>query len=79
MKSQQRVVVEERIKVKIKDLLEDLFQQLNLLPQLLLQRLHQDHHLRRLEVFNLLPQHLLPQHQGDLILKMHYRDILLRS
>lgn len=68
MKSQKQVVVVERIKAKIKDLLEDLFLQLNLRLQLLLLYLQQDHHLRRLEVFNLPPQHLLQlQHQGDCI------------
>ena len=74
MKIQKQVVVMERTKeIRIKDLLL----QLNLCPQLLLQHQQQDHHLRRLEVFNLLPQHPL-QHQGDLIWKMHYRNILSR-
>ena len=66
MKSQKRVVVVDRTKVRIKDLPEDLFLRLNLLHlQLLLQHLQHDHHLRRLGVFNQLHQHLLLQHQGE--------------
>ena len=68
MKSQKRVVVVvvDRTKVRIKDLLEDLFLQRNLLHLLLLlQHLQHDRHLRRLGVFNQLHQHLLLQHQGE--------------
>ena len=66
MKSQKRVVMVDRTKVRIKDLLEDLFLQRNLLHLLLLlQHLQHDRHLRRLGVFNQLHQHLLLQHQGE--------------
>ena len=62
MKSQKRVVV---VVNRAKDFPEDLLLLLNLLHLLLLQLLQHDHHLRRLEVFNQLHQHLLLQHQGD--------------
>ena len=66
MKNQKRVVMVDRTKVRVKDLLEDLFLQRNL-PHLLLllQHLQHDRHLRRLGVFNQLHQHLLLQHQGE--------------
>ena len=76
-KSQKKVVVEERINVRIKDLLEDLFLRLNLQHLLPLQHLQQDHHHRRtLGAFNQLRQHLLLQHQG-LENTSYNRNILL--
>ena len=76
-KSQKKVVVEERINVRIKDLLEDLFLRLNLQHLLPLQHLQQDHHHRRtLGAFNQLRQHLLLQRQG-LENTSYNRNILL--
>ena len=66
MKSQKRAVVVDRTKVRIRDLLADLFLLLNLLHLLLLhQHLQHDHHLKKLGAFNQLHQHLLLQHQGE--------------